>query len=290
MPNSSSLAVQDAPQLVFYSGVQNAPNDQWVPFEWVEPGLGTQVHGEITIVRQDGPCGAVTSGFWRTSASAPGATADGSHKKIVYSSPLGDETAMIIDGTAILTVPSTGEQFEIGAGSVVSSPKGLEVHWEVFGPSFKKYWCIWNGTDVNPNGPTNLQITHIGDNPSDWIEYAWEEPREGHQIAGQLFFIRAAGSTGTMMSGQWRGGPGVPGAEFVDEKGDMIVAYTAPLGDETVLVLEGEVEILETESGKKHYFRAGDAFGMPSGLHTIWHWKGPFYRKLWVITRDELPA
>jgi uncharacterized cupin superfamily protein len=75
----------------------------------------------------------------------------------------------------------------------------------------------------------------------------------------------------------------------VDAKGTLITPYTGTLGDETILLLEGEVEVLETDSGKKHSFKAGDVIGLTSGMHIEWTSKGPFAKKLWVITRDVLP-
>ena len=91
-----------------------------------------------------------------------------------------------------------------------------------------------------------------------------------------------------MMSGVWRSGKGIPGTN-VDENGQLITPYTGTLGDETILRLEGEVDVVETQSGKKHSFRAGDVIGLSSGMHITWTSKGPFSKKLWVITRDRLP-
>ena len=72
--------------------------------------------------------------------------------------------------------------------------------------------------------------------------------------------------------------------------GEMMTPYTGVLGDETMFLLEGEVEIIETVSGKRHSFRAGDVVGLSSGMHITWVSKGPFVKKLWVITRDVLPS
>jgi len=210
----------------------------------------------------------------------------GSHK-IVYSSPLGDETACVIDGAATLTVPATGQRYRVGPGSIISSPKGLEVHWEIEAPSFKKYWCIWNGTQPTATAPKELKISHVSDNPEEWLEYHFTEPEEGALVAGELYFIRSSGSTGTMMSGVWRSGKGIAGSS-VDAKGTLVTPYTGTLGDETILLLEGEVDVVETESGKKHSFKAGDVIGLTSGMHITWTSKGPFTKKLWVITRDAL--
>lgn len=58
----------------------------------------------------------------------------------------------------------------------------------------------------------------------------------------------------------------------------MVNPYVGATGDETMLLLEGEVEIIETESGKKHLFRAGDAFGLSAGMHVTWISRAPFTR------------
>ncbi|MDN5939700.1 MAG: cupin domain-containing protein, partial [Salinisphaera sp.] len=232
--------------------------------------------------------GSLQAGFWRTGPTSPGASKDGSHK-VVYSSPLGDEPACVIEGSATLTVKSTGKKFHIAPGSIVSSPKNLEVTWEINGPYFKKYWCIFDGSDATANPPQNLLVTNISDNPPQWQAYHFDEPAEGPQVAGELFFIRESGATGTMMSGLWRSGKGIAGTN-VDEQGALTTPYTGVLGDETILLLEGEVDVIETDSGSKHSFRAGDVIGLSSGMHITWTSKGPFAKKLWVITRDELPG
>jgi uncharacterized cupin superfamily protein len=180
-----------------------------------------------------------------------------------------------------------GQKFHIAPGSIVSSPKGLEVKWEISGPYFKKYWCIFNGTQSTANPPRDLLVTNMNDNPADWQEYHFTEPKEGALVAGELFFIRPGGSTGTMLSGIWRSGKGIAGTH-VDGKGAMMTPYTGVLGDETILLLEGEVDVVETLSGKQHHFRAGDVIGLSSGMHITWTSRGPFSKKLWVITRDQL--
>lgn len=272
---------------IVHGGKQTPPASKWTPFEWEEPKLGKQVHGEVTIARAFGTSGNLSSGFWRTGPTSPGASSDGSHK-LIYSSPLGDELACVIDGSATLTVVSTGEKYHITPGTIVSSPKGLEVQWEIDAPFFKKYWCIWNGTKNTPNPPTTLQINHVSDNPAEWTDYHFKEPKEGDLVAGELYFIKTGGATSTYLSGVWRSGKGISGSD-VSEDGTLRTPYTGVLGDETILLLEGEVDVVETATGAKHSFKAGDAIGLTSGMHVTWTSKGPFSKKLWVITHDELP-
>ena len=283
-----SAALQDYPKLKVYGGTQCPAPEQWVPFEWEEPRLGRQVHGEIAVIRPEGVSGSLMAGLWRTGPNAPGASPDGSHR-VVYSSPLGDETAVILDGRAVLTVKSTGKKYSVGPGSVISHPRNLELTWDIQAPYLKKYWVIWNSPLTVPGAPQDLQINNINDNPAEWQEYHFTEPKEGALVAGELFFIRTGGSSGTMLSGIWRSGRGIAGSD-VDAQGKMVTPYTGVLGDETILLLEGEVTVVETQTGKKHEFKAGDIIGLSSGMHITWTSKGPFSKKLWVITRDALPA
>lgn len=272
---------------VIHSGGQTPAADQWEPLEWHEPGRGKQIHGEAAVIRPQGTSGSLCAGFWRTAPNAPGAAPDGS-QKFIYSSALGDETECIIDGTAVLTVLSTGKQYHVGPGSIISCPKGLEVQWEVQGPFFKKFWCIWDGSKPTAHPPQDLLVGHVSDNPSEWHEHRFTEPLEGPQVGGELYLIRTGGSGGTMLSGVWRSGKGIAGTA-VDSDGTLTIPYSGTLGDETMLLLEGEVEIIETLSGKKHFFRSGDVIGLPAGLHVTWISKGPFTKKLFIVTRDALP-
>lgn len=274
-------------ELKVHGGTQDLSPDHWAPFQWDEPTLGAQTHGEIAVIRVSGTSGSLMAGFWRTGPTSPGASSDGAHR-VFYSSPLGDETAVVLEGSATLTVKSTGKKHHVSPGSIISSPKGLEVTWDIDGPYFKKYWCIFNGSQPTPNPPKDLLISNINDNPTDWAAYHFTEPKEGPLVAGELFFIRQGGSTGTMMSGIWRSGKGIPGTN-VDSNGTLMTPYTGVLGDETILLLEGEVEVVETKTGKRHSFKAGDVIGLSSGMHVTWTSKGPFSKKLWVISRDQLP-
>lgn len=122
---------------VVHGGVQCPPPETWIPFEWEDPERGKLAHGEVSIVRPFGTSGTLSAGFWRTSATSPGCRTDG-YNISTYSSPLGDETACVIDGTVTLTVLGTGQKFRAGPGSIISSPKGFHVEWEIDGPFFKR--------------------------------------------------------------------------------------------------------------------------------------------------------
>lgn len=276
------------PDQVVHYGNSSDPNNKWVSFEWEEPTLGKQIQGEATVARAFGSTGDLSCGFWRTGPTTPGSRQDGSHN-FLYSSASGDETSCVIEGTATLTVVSTGTKFKVGPGSVISSPKGLEVQWMVDGPFFKKFWCVWNGTEATANPPTDLKINHIGDDPDDWVEHRFNEPEHGDLVAGELYFIRTGGSTGTMLSGIWRSGKGFPGTQ-VDSRGTLTTHYSGVLGDETMFLLEGDVDVVEVKTGKRHIFKPGDIVGLTAGMPVTYIAKGPFSKKLWIISQDVSAA
>lgn len=270
-----------------YAGDSNPAKHEWVAFEWEEPALGrTEVQGEIAVFRPEGTSGNLTSGFWRYHAGAPGANADGSGT-VVWSSPLGDECAVVLEGSAVITVKQTGRQYEVGPGSIVYEPKGLEQSWEITGPYFKKFWTIWDGTDATGVQRDDLIVANVNDNPQVWTPYEFTEPLEGPLTKGELVILRPDGTAGTLLSGLWRSGRGIAGGA---EDGTLVTPYTGTLGDETILLLEGEVHVRNDETGEEWEFRAGDVIALPSGVHVTWTSKGPFVKKFWVITKDELPA
>lgn len=265
---------------VVHASEQCPPLTAWRPLAWHDPEKGRQVHGEYTLARPFGCSGKLEAGFWRI-------TTDGNKStSFAYSQPWGDETACVIDGTATLTVTSTGEKHYVGPGSIISSPKGLRIEWEIDAPYFKKFWCVWEGTAPEKGPAQTLQINHTADNPKDWEEYRWTEPKVGPLASGELYYVRSRGSTTSMVTGIWRTGKGFPGTRF-DSDGGSKGPYTAVLGDETILVLEGRIDVTEVESGKHHSFRPGDIIGLTSGMEVIWHAHGPFCKKLFIITRDE---
>jgi uncharacterized cupin superfamily protein len=272
---------------VVHGGTQDLPKDAWVPFEWDEPRLGRQVAGEIAVIRPSGTSGNLTAGFWRCRPNGPGLASDGS-LRATYSAPLGDEMAVVLEGSATLTVKGTRERRRVSPGSIICSPKNVEVLWEIDAPYFKKYWCIFDGSHPTPNPPKDLLIANVSDNPPEWQDYHFTEPKEGPLVAGELVFLRKSGATSTTMCGLWRSGKGIAGTN-VDAAGTLVTPYTGTLGDETILLLEGEVDVVETLTGRKHSFRAGDVIGLSSGMHITWTSKGPFTKKFWVITRDQLP-
>ena len=284
--SANAMPKQEIPNThVVHGGTQDLAKDAWVPFEWVEPKLGRQVCGEIAVIRTFGTSGNLSAGFWRCRPNGPGVALDGSIRA-TYSAPLGDEMAVVLEGPGTLTVKATGERHRVAPGSIICSPKNVEVLWELDSPYFKKYWCIFDGSYPRPNAPKDLLIANVSDNPTEWLDYHFTEPKEGPLVAGELYFLRKSGTTSRTMCGVWRSGKGIAGSD-VDATGKLVTPYTGTLGDETILLLEGEVEVVETLTGKKHSFRAGDVIGLASGMHITWTSKGPFAKKFWVITRDQ---
>lgn len=82
-------------------------------------------------------------------------------------------------------------------------------------------------------------------------------------MCGELYYVRPEGATGTLMAGVSRSGVGIDGCEA---DGSATVPYTGVLGDETILLLEGEVHVRNDETGEEYDFKAGDLIGLSQGL------------------------
>jgi uncharacterized cupin superfamily protein len=264
--------------------VSRNPNE-WVPFAWDEPNHGSQVFGEIAIARASGSSGTHMAGFWRCTPNSPGARPDGS-SSLIYSAPLGDEALIVLEGEATVTVVKTGVKHHLTPGTIMCHPKGLELHWETQGPYFKKYWLIFDSPNV-AYPSEELVFANVNDNPKDgWEAYSWTEPGEGEWTDGEVLFIKRTGSTGTYMCGLWRAGVGSPGC---NPDGSKTIPYTSVYGDETEFILEGTTHIRNDETGETWDCERGDVIGFHHGLHVTWSQDGPFMKKFWVITNEELP-
>jgi uncharacterized cupin superfamily protein len=262
------------------------PDEGWVPFSWVEPVHGPQTKGEVLIIRPGGTAGGShMAGLWRTGKDIAGCEPDGSCF-VRYSAPDADETVVILEGNVEVTVTSTGTKHHLEAGSIMSHPKGLDITWEIKGPYLKKFWVLWDSPQPATPG-ADVHVSHISANPESWIPFEWVEPDHGPQTSGELIFVRDTGATGTLLTGMWRTGPGIAGCE---PDGTSTIPYTAPLGDETMLLLEGNVHMTNEETGQEYDFKAGDVICLPHGLPVRWTSTAPFVKKFFLITNENLPS
>lgn len=272
-------------QTFFHGNRNQNPAGGWAPFEWDDPRHGPQAKGEVVVIRPEGTSGTLMAGLWRTGHEMAGCAPDGSCD-VVYSAPLGDETMVILEGSATITETATGRQHEIGAGTILSHPKYVDLHWEIREPFLKKFWVMWDSPQ--PATPLDhLVVSNISQDPGEWTPFEWDEPEYGRQVAGELSMIRDTGSTGTYMCGLWRTGVGIAGC---DPDGTATIRYTAPLGDETILLLEGQVRVTNEVTGEEFDFAAGDVIGLVSGVPITWTSKTPYVKKFWVITNEKLPS
>jgi len=268
-----------------YVGNRNLNPPDWIPFEWTDPLHGPQLKGEVIVICPEGTSGNLSAGLWRTGYEIPGCEADGSCR-INYSAPLGDETMVILEGSAEVTETATGRKHEIAAGTILSHPKGVDLYWEISRPFLKKFWVMWD----SPKSATkedHLYVANVSDNPSTWKPFKWIEPEHGRQTCGEVHTIRRTGSTGSYMCGLWRTGVGIAGCA---PNGTATFPYSAPLGDETLLLLEGQANVVNEDTGEEYNLSAGDMVGLPSGLPVTWTSTTPFLKTFKVITRDALPA
>jgi len=89
------------------------------------------------------------------------------------------------------------------------------------------------------------------------------------------------------MCGLWRTGVGIAGCA---PNGTATFPYSAPLGDETLLILEGQANVVNEDTGEEYNLSARDMVALPSGLPVTWISTTPFPKTFKVITRDALPA
>lgn len=264
---------------------RNPAKGEWVPFEWDDPVHGHQVVGEVAVVRSSGTMGSHTSGFWRVGETTPGSASDGSCQ-VKSSSPDGDEVLLVMEGEATVTVASSGKQHRVTRGSIVFHPKNVDVIWDIKGPFFKKFWVRWD-CDNPAATMDDITVGHIDAEPAAWAPWKFVEPAEGPQEGGELYnILQKGGSTGTLLAGVWRATPGRYGC---DPDGACSVPYTSVLGDETELLIEGQVHVRDDQTGEEWDCQAGDLLGITAGVHITWSGQGPFVKKLWVITNDKLP-
>ena len=267
-----------------YVGHRNMNPDNWESFAWDDPKHGPNVKGEVAVIRPEGTSGSLMAGLWRTGHEIAGCEKDGSCV-VKYSAPLGDETMLLLEGTVTITETASGRKHEVGAGTILGHPKGVDLLWEIKAPFLKKFWVMWDSPHVAT--PDNeLHVSNISENEG-WRPFEWVEPEHGSQVCGELMTVRDTGSTGTLMLGMWRTGVGLPGC---NKDGSATVRYTAPLGDETIFILEGQAHVVNEETGDQYDLKAGDVICLPSGLPVTWTSKAPYLKKFFVITNEALPA
>ncbi|GAA4738384.1 hypothetical protein GCM10023350_23270 [Nocardioides endophyticus] len=269
-----------------YVGNRNLnPVGKWTPFEWEDPKHGQQAKGEVVVIRPEGTSGSLMSGLWRTGHEIAGCEADGSCW-VKYSAPVGDETMVILEGTAVITETATGKKHRVGAGSIVANPKHVDLYWEIDAPFLKKFWVMWDSpTPATPE--TDLIIGDVHDLKAQWTPFSWTEPELGRQTYGEVNIVRPTGSTGTYTAGVWRMGAGMPGSAA---DGTTTFRYTAPLGDHTLFLLEGGAQVSDDATGDVYELGAGDVIGLSAGAPVTWTSTGPYFKAFFVISNADLPA
>ncbi|KAG5814289.1 hypothetical protein H9Q71_003300 [Fusarium xylarioides] len=120
-----------------------------------------------------------------------------------------------------------------------------------------------------------------------WVPFDWEDPVFGQQSKGEVVVIRSGGTSGSLSAGLWRTGPGIAGC---NEDGTCDVVYSAPLGDETMLLLEGSTEVTIKSTSKKYQLNAGDIICHPKYVQLSWHTNAPFLKKFWVMWDGSTPG
>ncbi|KAJ4211232.1 hypothetical protein NW759_012712 [Fusarium solani] len=248
----------------------------WTPFDWEDPVFGPQSKGEVVTIRTGGISGFPAAGLWLTDPGIAGCNDDGSCD-VVYSAPLGDETMLLLEGSSEVTIKSSGKKNNYKPSK--ACPAFLALYHALLEEVLGNMGRHYSGTKLD-----DVIVSNINHNPQGWAPFIWEEPGKGQKAVGEFTLVRSTGSTGTLEVGLWRTGRGIPGC---NEDGSASFEYSSLLGDETIMLLEGLVTIVEHESGKMRKFQAGDIIALPSGLKVSWTSEGPFVKTYFVATNDK---
>lgn len=159
---------------------RNANPAEWTPFTWNDPVFGPQTKGEAAPIAFEQTMGSLQLGLWRAGKDVVGCRGDGSCR-VEYSAPFGDETVVLLEGTATVMVRATGKQYRLEAGSIMSHPKGVALTWEVAAPFFKKFRVLWNCPTASVEN--DIYVGHISDDPgtqpgdvTTWQPFTWTDP------------------------------------------------------------------------------------------------------------------
>ena len=124
-------------------------------------------------------------------------------------------------------------------------------------------------------------------NPNDWVPFEWAEPSQGPSAVGEIAIARAHGTAGQHIVGFWRTRAGAPGC---GPDGACRTKYSAPLGDECMIVLDGEATVTVTRTGQTHTLTAGTIMIHPKNLEVTYDIAGPYFKKYVVIWDSPTPA
>ena len=271
--------------LELFLGNRNDNPAQWTAFEWMDPIHGQQAKGDLIVIRPEGSSGSLASGLWRTSPLSAGCRSDGACH-VDYCAPLGDETMLILEGEAFITVRPTGKKHHIKAGSIISHPKGLDATWEIPGPFLKKMWVIWDSPHAGQSA-ADFFVGNITGKWDAWLPCSGRDLQRSPAPEGEIQILREVGATGTLMCGLWRTGLNSP---LRKADGSSSFRTSSALGDETFMVLEGEAVLTVVQTGREYHVEAGDIIGLPKHLDLQWSIKTPFFKKFWIITDAALPS
>ncbi|GAA0990983.1 cupin domain-containing protein [Subtercola frigoramans] len=283
-------------------GNRDANPAHWAPGSWVEPASGTQTKGESVVIREGSTTGLHRAGLWRSGIGVPGCEPDGSCR-IDYSAPDGDETLVVLDGEARVTVTGTGETHVLRPGSIVSHPKGLGLTWEITSAAFRKFWVIWDSPDAAA-ADDHLYVRHVDDDdPASWEPYEWDDADGRHWRCGENLVMRSTGSTGSLKCGLWRSGPdtgdGTELAAVTPEAGSVCegsrcaghtISASRGIGDESMLLLNGRAHIVNHDSGEEFDVEPGDIIAQYMGPNITWTSKSRYMKKFFIMTNATVPA
>ncbi len=118
--------------MTFFRG-RTDTEEGWAPFDYVEPEIGQQTYGEFMLFRTGGTVvGSLLVGLWRVPEPSTSP---------MYTSQLGDETFVVLEGEMTVEILDTGEKLDFGPGDIGSWSRGTRTVWTIHSP-FKKFFVV----------------------------------------------------------------------------------------------------------------------------------------------------
>ncbi len=142
---------------LFIGHIDDDGADAWEPYEWVDEDGEVWNCGQNNFLRVTGSTGSLRCGIWRNgpapAAGDPLPVASGTGRcsgrhcaghLIGASRGKGDETMILIDGTAHIENHDSGREVDVAADDIIGQYLGPQITWTSTAPYMRKFFVMTN--------------------------------------------------------------------------------------------------------------------------------------------------